>query len=137
MRRYVPFLLSLKYLRARQFRIGINLVLSPAADTIISSSRVCTRHFSETPISLRYPSIPFRFSIFFSFFLPAYSRSIFRSTSIFSNPSVPVSNGNASYFSSEIRDTSVLSTTIVFTVDRCRSTKLHCSYATLGDNRSI
>lgn len=136
MRRYVPFLLSLKYLRARQFRIGINLVLSPAADTIISSSRVCTRHFSETPISLRYPSIPFLFSYFF-FFLSAYSRSIFRSTSTFSDPSVPVSNGNASYFSSEIRDTSVLSTTIVFTVDRCRSTKLHCSYATLGDNRSI
>lgn len=68
MRRYVPFLLSLKYLRARQFRIGINLVLSPAADTIISSSRVCTRHFSETPISLRYPSIPFLFSYFFFFF---------------------------------------------------------------------
>lgn len=70
MRRYVPFLLSLKYLRARQFRIGINLVLSPAADTIISSSRVCTRHFSETPISLRYPSIPFLFSYFFFFYQP-------------------------------------------------------------------
>lgn len=72
MRRYVPFLLSLKYLRARQFRIGINLVLSSAADAIISSSRLCTRHFSETPISLRYPSIPFHF-----FFLPAYFHSIF------------------------------------------------------------
>lgn len=78
MRRYVPFLLSLKYLRARQFRIGINLVLSSAADAIISSSRLCTRHFSETPISLRYPSIPFHFFFstslfsFYFFILPAF-----------------------------------------------------------------
>lgn len=115
MRRYVPFLLSLKYLRARQFRIGINLVLSSAADAIISSSRLCTRHFSETPISLRYPSIPFHF-----FFLPAYFHSIFHSTSL-SNP-VLVSTGLASFFSSKIHDTTYL------IVDRCRSTsKLYCS----------
>lgn len=86
MRRYVPFLLSLKYLRARQFRIGINLVLSSAADAIISSSRLCTRHFSETPISLRYPSIPFHF-----FFYQPIFTLFFHSTSL-SNP-VLVSTG--------------------------------------------
>lgn len=77
MRRYVPFLLSLKYLRARQFRIGINLVLSSAADAIISSSRLCTRHFSETPIApISIDSFPFFFfyqPIFVLFFiLPAF-----------------------------------------------------------------
>lgn len=118
MRRYVPFLLSLKYLRARQFRIGINLVLSSAADAIISSSRLCTRHFSETPISLRYPSIPFHF---FFFYQPIFIL-FFHSTSL-SNP-VLVSTGLASFFSSKIHDTTYL---IDDRFHRRSTSKLHCS----------
>lgn len=119
MRRYVPFLLSLKYLRARQFRIGINLVLSSAADAIISSSRLCTRHFSETPISLRYPSIPFHFFFstslfsFYFFILPAFP-ILYRLDWLRSFPRKSM--------------TRRILSTIVFIVDRCRSTsKLHCS----------
>lgn len=72
-----------------------------------------------TSLKHRYRSDIHRFlSIFF--FLPAYFRSIFHSTSL-SNP-VLVSSGLASFFSSKIHDTTYL------IVDRCRSTsKLHCS----------
>lgn len=78
MRRYVPFLLSLKYLRARQFRIGINLVLSRRPRTRLS------RHpdfVLATSLKHRYRFDIHRFlSIFFStslfsfyfFILPAF-----------------------------------------------------------------